>query len=98
MTPRAFAEQLDKKGQKEGEVGIEGTTIQAADTVSARKQKIHSRFQWIPESSSSCTEIGIEGIAIQAANCEHAKRRLHPFVRRDADVILTAAAATLVDI
>ena len=27
-------EQPNKKGQKEGEVGIEGTTIQAADAVS----------------------------------------------------------------
>jgi len=33
VSPRAFVEQPDKKGQKEGEVGIEGTTIQAADTV-----------------------------------------------------------------
>lgn len=98
MTPRAFAEQPDKKGQKEGEVGIEGTTIQAADTVSTQKRDLHSRLRWISESSSSCTDIGIEGIAIQAADCEHAKRRLHPFIRRDADVILTAAAATLVDI
>ena len=34
VSPRAFAEQPNKKGQKEGEVGIEGTTIQSADTVS----------------------------------------------------------------
>lgn len=33
VSPRVFVEQPDKKGQKEGEVGIEGTTIQAADTV-----------------------------------------------------------------
>ncbi|CAL5228222.1 g11312 [Coccomyxa viridis] len=31
VSPRAFVEQPNKKGQKEGEVGIEGTTIQAAD-------------------------------------------------------------------
>ena len=34
VSPRAFVEQPNKKGQKEGEVGIEGTTIQAADAVS----------------------------------------------------------------
>ena len=34
VSPRAFAEQPGKQGQKEGEVGIEGTNIQAADIVS----------------------------------------------------------------
>jgi hypothetical protein len=33
VSPRAFAERPDKKGQEAGEVGIEGTTIQAAEPV-----------------------------------------------------------------
>ena len=34
VSPRAFVDQSHKKGQNAGEVGIEGTTIQAADAVS----------------------------------------------------------------
>lgn len=33
VSPRAFVDQSGKKGQNAGEVGIEGTTIQAADAV-----------------------------------------------------------------
>ena len=33
VSPRAFVDQSNKKGQNAGEVGIEGTTIQAADAV-----------------------------------------------------------------
>lgn len=35
VSPRAFVDQSHKKGQNAGEVGIEGTTIQAADEVQA---------------------------------------------------------------
>ena len=31
MSPRAFVEKPDKKGEKAGEVGIEGTTIEQPD-------------------------------------------------------------------
>ena len=33
VSPRAFVEQPGKKGQATGEVGIEGTTIEAPDAV-----------------------------------------------------------------
>jgi hypothetical protein len=35
VSPRAFVERPDKKGQNAGEVGIEGTTIEAPDEVTA---------------------------------------------------------------
>ncbi len=35
VSPRAFVEQPGKKGQATGEVGIEGTTIEAPDAVRA---------------------------------------------------------------
>ena len=34
VSPRAFVERPEKKGQNAGEVGIEGTTIEAPDEVS----------------------------------------------------------------
>ena len=43
VSPRAFVEQPNKKGQKEGEVGIEGTTIQAADAVSPQHPSMPGR-------------------------------------------------------
>ena len=35
VSPRAFVEQPNKKGQNAGEVGIEGTTIEQPDEVGA---------------------------------------------------------------
>ncbi len=37
VSPRAFVEQPNKKGQNAGEVGIEGTTIEAPDEVGASR-------------------------------------------------------------
>ena len=38
VSPRAFVERPDKKGQNAGEVGIEGTTIEAPDEVGCPDQ------------------------------------------------------------
>ena len=37
VSPRAFVEKPDKKGEKAGEVGIEGTTIEQPDKARDRK-------------------------------------------------------------
>lgn len=41
VSPRAFVEQPNKKGQATGEVGIEGTTIEAPDAVRGGHPFLH---------------------------------------------------------
>ena len=57
VTPRAFVEQPNKKGQKEGEVGIEGTTIQAADAVSPIPLQSCQNSLPCDQSEAHCAEI-----------------------------------------
>jgi len=57
VSPRAFVEQPGKKGQATGEVGIEGTTIEAPDA--ARATAHTSTWRW--ESLTGCSGDSVRG-------------------------------------
>ena len=67
VSPRAFVEQPGKKGQATGEVGIEGTTIEAPDAVRRPKPKSYTHTPVQPgRKRQAAGEVGVEGTTIGA--------------------------------
>lgn len=78
VSPRAFAERADKKGQSAGEVGIEGTTIEAADEVGACTIYVYSSIGVHCRLTSFCFgKLAVEGLRLRCSICLYFGSRPH---------------------